>query len=173
MDRRWASYDAITSQNPPDDYNPQGRPLTATVSLGAEGAWNSIWGWRGACSYTKGNNRFSLLQGFAGVRWACLRRRGTELYLLTGPTLNAFQGNYEIKQGALPPFGEGEYRKVSQSNRPGLKLGIGFQFYGVWNLELTIDGVSADRSGPQGINRSWTGCGGISMQYRFGAPPAS
>lgn len=115
-----------------------------------------------------GSGAFANRQWALDWVWHLVRRGERTFYTVGGLTLNQVEGIYEFHSGLLPPDGPGDYRVITQSRRPGFKLGTGFQWSRHWAVEGAYHYITLSTSGAQATKDRATSYGAILLSCRFG-----
>jgi len=110
---------------------------------------------------------FSNEQIAIDYQWALVSRNDKALYVLVGLSENVISGKYTFHLGDVPPKGLGDYRHVDQRWRPGLKLGVGFQWTKQWAVELDGHLISMATTGYQSVPKSSTPYASVVVSFRF------
>jgi hypothetical protein len=110
---------------------------------------------------------FSNEQIAIDYQWALVGRNERNLYVLAGLSENIISGTYTFHLGKEPPEGLGDYRHIDQRWRPGLKLGVGFQFSKHWAVELDGHLISMATTGFQSVPQSSTAYIAAVVSFRF------
>jgi len=102
-------------------------------------------------------------------QWTPWRHNSLEAYAFLGPSLNNVSGTYAIREGYVPPMGDGLYRDVNQSWVPGLKVGAGFSWTRHIAVEVNYHLIKMDTAGDQGVPDSTTRYVTVMASFRFSA----
>ncbi len=81
-------------------------------------------------------------------------------YFLAGASLN------QVKARAT--FATSPDAEVTQSGRPGIRVGGGFNFNRAFSLEGSFNSISVDKDGPDGLGFDAITWVGVSAVFRFG-----